>query len=49
MNLKLVDRQPATVAYLRHLGPYGEPLSQFWQATGYPWMLTNSRADLLSL
>src|SRR6202049_1423499 len=24
MNIKLVDRQPATVAYLRHLGPYGE-------------------------
>ncbi len=44
MNVKLVDRQPATVAYLRHLGPYGEPISQFWQKTVYPWLVTN---DLL--
>ena len=41
MNVKLVDRQPATVAYLRHFGPYGDPLSQFWQKTVYPWLATN--------
>jgi AraC family transcriptional regulator len=41
MNVKLVDRQPATVAYLRHLGPYGEPISQFWQKTVAPWLVTN--------
>lgn len=44
MNVKLVDRQPTTVAYLRHLGAYGEPISVFWQKTVYPWLVTN---DLL--
>ena len=44
MNVKLVNRQPVTVAYLRHLGPYGESLSRFWQDTYYPWAATN---DLL--
>ena len=42
MNVKLIDRQPATVAYLRHLGPYGEPVALFWQNTYYPWAVTNN-------
>jgi AraC family transcriptional regulator len=42
MNVTLVDRQPTTVAYLRHIGPYGEPISEFWQRTVYPWMVTNN-------
>lgn len=42
MNVKLIDRQPAHVAYLRYVGPYGEPVSRFWQETVYPWMLTNN-------
>jgi len=42
MNVKLIDRQPVTVAYLRHLGPYGEPISLFWQNTYYPWAATNN-------
>jgi AraC family transcriptional regulator len=42
MMVKIVDRQPVTIAYLRHLGPYGEPLSRFWQDTYYPWAVTNS-------
>lgn len=41
MNVKLIDRQPAHVAYLRHVGPYGEPISRFWQDVVYPWMVTN--------
>ncbi|MDD5035285.1 MAG: GyrI-like domain-containing protein [Methylococcaceae bacterium] len=45
MNVRLVDRQPATVAYLRHLGPYGKPVSLFWQKTVYPWLLTNNLLD----
>jgi AraC family transcriptional regulator len=28
MKVTLIDRQPVTVAYLRHLGPYGESLSR---------------------
>ena len=42
MNVKLIDRQPVTVACLRHLGPYGEPISRFWQNTYYPWAVTNN-------
>ena len=42
MNVKLIDRPPVTVAYLRHLGPYGEPISQFWQNAYVPWAITNN-------
>ena len=42
MNVKIVERQPAKVAYLRYVGPYGQPVSEFWQARVYPWMVTNS-------
>jgi AraC family transcriptional regulator len=41
MDVKIIDRNPATVAYLRHVGPYGPELSQFWDETVYPWMKTN--------
>jgi len=42
MNVKLVDRPPVQVAYLRHTGPYGPPLSRFWMETVAPWMATNN-------
>ena len=42
MKVTLIDRQPVTVAYLRHLGPYGEAIEQFWQNTYYPWAVSNS-------
>jgi AraC family transcriptional regulator len=42
MNVKLIDRKPVNVACLRHLGPYGEPISTFWQQTYYPWASTNN-------
>jgi AraC family transcriptional regulator len=45
MNVKLIDRKSVTVAYLRHLGPYGETISQFWQQTYYPWAATNNLLD----
>jgi AraC family transcriptional regulator len=41
MKVELIDRQPTTVAYLRHVGPYGAPLMTFWQETVYPWMATS--------
>ena len=41
MKVTLVDRQPATIAYLRHLGPYGEPIARFWQETYVPWAVMN--------
>lgn len=43
-QVKLVDREPVTVAYLRYVGPPGKPVSDFWMNTVYPWMVTN---DLL--
>lgn len=39
MNVRLIDRAPATVAYLRHLGPYGESIARFWQERYIPWAL----------
>jgi len=41
MKVKIVDRQPTTVAYLRHVGPYGKPVSDFWMDKVAPWMETN--------
>jgi AraC family transcriptional regulator len=41
MKVTIVDRQPTTVAYLRHVGPYGKPISDFWIKEVAPWMETN--------
>ena len=41
MKVTIIDRQPTTVAYLRHVGPYGKPLSDFWMTKVAPWMETN--------
>ena len=42
MNVKLVDRAPVNIAYLRHVGPYGESVNRFWQNQVMPWMTTNN-------
>lgn len=42
MKVSLIDRQPVTVAYFRHLGPYGAAIAQFWQNTYYPWAASNN-------
>jgi AraC family transcriptional regulator len=41
MKVTIVDRQPTTVAYLRYVGPYGKPVSDFWMTKVDPWMETN--------
>jgi AraC family transcriptional regulator len=41
MQVNIVDRKPATVAYFRHLGPYGESIARFWQDTYVPWAVMN--------
>jgi AraC family transcriptional regulator len=41
MKVTIVDRQPTPVAYLRHVGPYGKPISDFWMTQVAPWMETN--------
>src|SRR3977135_650477 len=38
MKVTIVDRQPTTVAYLRHVGPYGKQVSDFWITKVAPWM-----------
>src|SRR5262245_9561537 len=41
MNVKLIERQPIRVAYMRHTGPYGEPIGRFWKEQVAPWMATD--------
>ena len=41
MKVAIIDRQPATIAYLRHLGPYGASVGRFWQNTYVPWAVQN--------
>ena len=42
MKVKLIDREPVHVAYLRHTGPYGPAIGRFWMETVAPWMGTNN-------
>jgi AraC family transcriptional regulator len=42
VNVKLIDRKPVHVAYLRLTGPYGTLISKFWMETVAPWMATNN-------
>jgi AraC family transcriptional regulator len=41
MKVEIIERKPTPIAYLRHVGPYGEPIGIFWQTEVYPWMVTN--------
>jgi AraC family transcriptional regulator len=41
MNVQIIERKPTRIAYLRHIGPYGQPINTFWQAQVYPWMVAN--------
>jgi AraC family transcriptional regulator len=43
MKVKVIERRPVKVTYLRHVGPYGQPLSEFWQRRVYPWMAANDQ------
>jgi AraC family transcriptional regulator len=43
MKVKVIERKPVKVTYLRHVGPYGQPLAEFWQQTVYPWMAANDQ------
>jgi len=42
MNVKIVDRKPVHVAYLRYTGPVGPGIGIFWMQTVAPWMETNN-------
>jgi len=43
MKVKVIEREAVKVTYLRHVGPYGQPLSEFWQRKVYPWMAANDQ------
>lgn len=43
MKVKVIERKPVKVTYLRHVGPYGIPLSEFWQNIVYPWLAANNQ------
>ena len=45
MQVKIVERKPTQVVCLRHVGPYGPALSEFWRETVYPWLETNDLLD----
>jgi len=36
-----IDRAPQRIAYIRHTGPYGEPIFRFWMQQVAPWMATD--------
>jgi AraC family transcriptional regulator len=36
-QVTLADRPAVSVAYLRHVGPYGEAVGLFWQKEFHPW------------
>ena len=46
MKVSVIEWPAVKVAYLRHVGPYGEPLSRFWQEEAYPWMVSNGLLGL---
>jgi AraC family transcriptional regulator len=41
MKVQIIERKPTQIAYLRRVGPYGQPIGTFWQTRVYPWMVTN--------
>jgi AraC family transcriptional regulator len=41
MKVQITERKPTQIAYLRHVGPYGQPIGAFWQTQVYPWMAAN--------
>ncbi len=41
LKVTLIERQPKNIAYLRYIGPYGEPISKFWQDVYVPWAIMN--------
>ena len=41
MQVTLATLPPTRIAYLRHIGPYGESVARFWQNEFLPWMFAN--------
>ena len=41
MKVTIETLPPARMAYLRHIGPYGNAVSRFWLQTVLPWLIAN--------
>jgi AraC family transcriptional regulator len=41
MQVEIVELPGARVAYMRHIGPYGPLLGEFWRNTFGPWVASN--------
>ena len=41
MKVTVIDRQPAKIAYMHYVGPYGAGVAEFWQRSFAPWMATH--------
>jgi len=42
MDVTVTTLAPQRIAYLRHIGPYGAGVGQFWQRTVMPWIMANA-------
>lgn len=42
VNVRLIDRPPVRMAYLRYQGAYGPALGRFWAETFNPWLATQA-------
>ena len=42
MKVQVIQRPEVKIAYLRHTGPYGQPISEFWRKLVSPWMEANN-------
>jgi AraC family transcriptional regulator len=38
MRVRQVDKASTSVAYLRHVGAYGDAVGDFWRQTVFPWL-----------
>ena len=45
MDVKLVERSPTRIVALRYVGPFGLPLSKFWQSRVMPWIQARGLSD----
>ncbi len=41
MNVTLATLPATRVAYLRHVGVYGQPVAAFWKNVAMPWLAAN--------
>ncbi|TVZ41096.1 AraC family transcriptional regulator [Alteromonadaceae bacterium 2753L.S.0a.02] len=46
MQIKVVEREPVTLACLRHVGVYGEAIASFWKDIYIPWAIEHQLIHL---